>query len=216
MDQQNSPQQRALVLREAQERVNARRRARIAQIVRQTYSNKFEIYFGGGYARFRPGKYLQRNQETAWNIGVVDYFHHGRLGAAADFRGYYGVAYTGHHPFNGAYEPSISQYTFLAGPEYRFYEGQHWGWTAQLLAGAGHGNFATGLGGLPSKYVGLYNDGTVFNLSPGASVDYNLSPNLAFRLTPNVLFTHYNGFFQMNKAWNFGILYRFDHRRPRR
>lgn len=203
-------QQRALVLREAQARVNARRRARIRLIVKDTYSHKYDVYFGGGYLRFRPGATLQHMNESAWDIGFVDYFH-GRLGAAIDTRGYYGTAYTGRHPsgINEVYNPSISQYTFLAGPQYRFYEGQHWGWTAQVLAGAGHGNFATGTGGLAPGYVGLYNDGTVLNVDPGVSVDYNLGPALAIRLTPNALFTHYNGDFQRNLGWNIGVLYRF-------
>lgn len=205
--QNNVEQQRALVLREAQARVNARRRARIRQIVKDTYSHKYEMYFGGGYMRFRPGATLQHMNETGWNMGVVDYFH-GRLGAAADFRGYYGTAYTGRNQYS-IYHPSISQYTFLAGPQYRFYEGQRWGWTAQALVGAGHGNFGTGTGGLPPSYIGLYNDGTVLNGDAGLSVDYNLGPALAIRLTPNALFTRYDGNFQHNLGWNMGVLYRF-------
>jgi hypothetical protein len=206
----NEQQQRALILREAQARVNARRRQRIRQIVKDTYSHKYEVYFGGGYLRFRPGSYLQHNNETAWNFGAVDYFR-GRLGAAVDARGYYGTAFTGLHSngVNEAYNPSISQYTALAGPQYRFYEGLHWGWTAQVLAGVGHGNFATGTGGLGSAPVGLYNDGTVLDVSPGVSLDYNLSPALAIRLTPNALFTRYNGDFQHNLGANIGVLYRF-------
>jgi hypothetical protein len=208
----NEQQQRALVLREAQARVNARRQERIRQIIKDTYSHKYEVYFGGGYLRFTPGASLQRMNEKGWNVGMVDYLH-GKLGVAADFRGYYGTAFTGLHVngVNEAYSPSISQYTFLAGPQYRFFEGQHWGWTAQVLAGAGHGNFATGTGGLGSTPVGLWNDGTVLNVSAGASVDYNLGPALALRLTPNALFTNYGSTFQRNLGFNVGVLYRFGH-----
>lgn len=203
----NAQQQRALILREAQARVNARRRERIRQIIRDTYTHQYEIYFGGGYLRFLPGPSLQHMNESGWNVGAVDYLH-ARFGIAADFRGYYGTAYTGRNPYS-VYSPSISQYTFLAGPQYRFFEGEHWGWTAQVLAGAGHGNFATGTGGLGSAPAGLWNDGTVLNVSAGASVDYNLGPGLALRLTPNALFTDYNSSFQRNLGFNIGILYRF-------
>jgi hypothetical protein len=206
---QQTPEDSVQILREAQARVNARREQRIREIIRQTYNHKYEIYFGGGYLRFRPGSSLQHNSETSWNVGISDYFR-GRLGATADFRGYYGVAYTGRNPYS-VYEPSISQYTFLAGPSYRFYEGQHWGWTAHVLAGAGHGNFGTGTNGLPPHYVGLYSDSTVFNASAAASVDYNFSETLAWRLTPNLLASRYGGQWQENLGWNMGLVYRFGH-----
>ncbi len=204
---QSTPQQRAQVLREAQARVNARRKLRIKQIIQDTYSHKYELDFGGGYLRFRPGSSLQHNSESGWNIDITDYLK-GDLGITADFRGYYGVAYTGTNPYS-VYEPSISQYTFLAGPRYRFYKGQHWGWTAQVEAGAGHGNFGTGTNGLPPQLVGLYTDTTVLNVSAGASVDYNLGPALAIRLTPNYLITNYGSTFQYNAGGSLGVVYRF-------
>src|SRR5450755_4181108 len=46
-----TPAERAQVLKEAQSRVHARRQQRVAQIVQDTYSHKFEVYFGGGYLR---------------------------------------------------------------------------------------------------------------------------------------------------------------------
>ena len=217
----NEQQQRALILREAQARVNARRQQRVRQIIKDTYSHKYEVYFGGNYLRFRPGASLQHNNETGWNIGAVDYLA-GRLGVALDARGYYGTAFTGRNAYS-VYNPSISQYTAMAGPQYRLFEGLHWGWTAQVLAGVGHGNFATGTGGLGSAPVGLWNDGTVLDVSPAVSVDYNLGPALAIRLTPNALFTDYGSSvltstgatqntgrsFQRNLGFNIGILYRF-------
>src|SRR5580700_5804340 len=78
-------QQRAEVLREAQARVKARRKLRIQQIIQDTYSHKYELYLGGGYLRFRPGSSLQRINESAWDLGVTDYFA-GKLGLTADFR----------------------------------------------------------------------------------------------------------------------------------
>ncbi len=217
----NEQQQRALILREAQARVNARREQRIRQIIRDTYSHQYEIYFGGNYLHFLPGPKLQHMGETGWNIGMVDYLH-GKLGVAADFRGYYGTTYTGRSAFQ-VFNPSISQYTFMTGPQYRIFEGQHWGWTAQILVGAIHGNFATGTGGLGSAPVGLWNDGTSLAVSPGVSVDYNLSPGLSFRLTPTALFTDLNSStlgtnnavqpaqssFRRNEGFNVSLLYRF-------
>jgi len=204
---QSTPQQRAEILRQAQARVNARRKIRIRQIIEDTYSHKYELDFGGGSLRFTPGDSLQRVNEAAWHVDLTDYVH-GDLGVAADFRGYYGTAYTGTNPYS-VFNPGISQYTFLGGPTYRFFKGQHWGWTAQVLAGAGHGNFGTGTHGLPPQYVGLYSDSTVLNMLGGASADWNLSPAVAIRFTGNELITNYGSTFQYNLGGNLGVVYRF-------
>jgi hypothetical protein len=200
-------QQRAEVLRQAQARVKARRKLRIQQIIQDTYTHKYETYFGGGYLRFRPGSTLQHMNESAWNIGVTDYIK-GKIGVTGDFRGYYGTTYTGVNQYQ-IFSPSISQYTFMGGPTVRFFEGQHWGWTANALVGVGHGNFGTGTGGLPPTLIGLYPDGNSVNVSVGASVDYNLGPGLAIRLTPNYLMTDYGSQLQHNLGFNVGVVYRF-------
>jgi len=206
-EQQSTPQDRAQVLREAQARVNARRKVRIQQIIQETYGHKYELNFGGGYLRFTPGNSLQRMNEPGWILDLTDYVH-GDLGVSADFRGYYGSAYTGTNPYS-VFNPSISQYTFMGGPRYRFFKGQHWGWTAEALAGAGHGNFGTGTHGLPPTLVGLYNDATVVNFLGGASADWNISPSVAFRFSANELITNYGSSFQENLGGNFGMVYRF-------
>lgn len=205
--QEQTPAQRVEVLRRAQQRVRARREARIRQVIDDTYSHKYEVYFGGGYLRFRPGHSLQKTSEGGWNVGLTDYFH-GKLGATADFRGYYGTTFTYVNEFQ-VFAPSISQYTFMAGPTYRFFEGQHWGWNAYVLAGIGHGNFGTGTGGLPPELIGLYKDGNALNITPGASVDYNLGPGLAIRLSSTYLMSRYGGEAQNNLGFTSGIVYRF-------
>ncbi|HLH33615.1 MAG TPA: hypothetical protein VKX41_03010 [Alloacidobacterium sp.] len=205
--QPSTPQERAQVLRQAQERVKARRRLRDQQTIQDTYTHKYEVYFGGNYLRFRPGDNLQHINESGWNIGLTDYAF-GKIGITVDGRGYYGTAYTGRNPY-GKYEPSISQYTFMAGPTVRFFEGVHWGWTAHVLAGVGHGNFSTGTGGLPPELINLYPDGNVFNLTAGASVDYNLSPALALRLTPSYFMTRYGSSTQNNRGFTAGVVWRW-------
>lgn len=200
-------QQRAEVLREAQARVRARRKLRIQQIIQDTYSHKYETYFGGGYLRFRPGSSLQKMNESAWNIGITDYIK-GKIGITGDFRGYYGTTYTNVNTYQ-VFSPSISQYTFMAGPTVRLYEGQHWAWSGDVLVGVGHGNFGTGTGGLPPTLIGLYPDGNSVNLTVGASLDYNLGPGLAIRLTPNYLMTDYGSQLQHNLGFNAGVVYRF-------
>lgn len=208
---QQTPEQRVQVLREAQMRVKARRERRVRQIIADTYSHKYEAYFGGGYLRFRPGHSLQKTSEGGWNVGITDYLK-GRLGVTADARGYYGTTFTYVNQYQ-VFNPSISQYTFMAGPQYRFFEGQHWGWNAYVLAGIGHGNFGTGTGGLPPNLIGLYSDSNAFNMSPGVTVDYNLGPGLAFRLSSTYLMSRYGGDTQNNLGFEMGMVYRFGRQR---
>jgi hypothetical protein len=205
-----TPEERARVLREAQSRINARRQARIQQVINETYGHKFETYFGGGYLRFHPGEMKQRNEEAAWNIGLTDYIRP-RLGITADFRGYYGTAYIGNNPY-GVFQPSISQYTFMFGPQYRVYTRPKFAMSLQALAGFGHGNFDTGTGGLPGNLIGLYPNGNAFNLSLGVPLDYNLSPGLALRLTPLYFLSTYGSDVQNSLGFNAGVVYRFGKR----
>jgi hypothetical protein len=199
--------QRAQILRDAQARVLARRRIREQQIEQDTYSHKYEIYAGGGYLRFRPGTNLQHNTNAAWNAGITEWIRP-KLGITGDFRGYYGTAITNNFEFQ-VYKPAISQYTFMAGPQYRFYQSQHWDWNAQVLAGVAHGNFSTGLGSLRGANVGLYPDGNNLAVSVGAAVDYNLSPDLAVRLMPNYLLTNYGSEIQDNLGFTISVVYRW-------
>ncbi len=208
-----STKERAQVLLEAQRRLEARREQRTLQIISQTYNYKYEIFAGGGYLRFRPGPVLQHNQEAEWNLGLTDYLGSSSWGITGEIRGYYGNAFTNTHQINQAYEPTIAQYVYLGGPTYRFFRGQHWGWTAQVLGGMGQGKFSPNLNGLPPQLVGLYKDETVPYVDIGASVDYNLSTGLAIRLTPEYLLSTYGGQLQGNKGWQIDIVYRMHHRR---
>ncbi len=204
------PQQRAQVLREAQSRVDARRRQREQQQEQETYSHRFEVAAGGGYLRFRPGQNLQHNTEAAWNVGFTDWLRP-KLGVTADVRGYYGTAITNNFEFQ-VYKPSVSQYTFMGGPQYRYFQNQHWALSFQGLAGVAHGNFSTGLGSLRGAPVGLWPDGTAFALSAGAPIDYNLGPGLAVRLNPNYLLTNFGSSIQNNLGFTAGVVVRFGRR----
>ncbi len=176
-------------------------------IEQDTYTHKYEAYLGGGYLRFRPGPNLQHNTEAAWNAGITEWVRP-KLGITGDFRGYYGTAVTNNFTYQ-VYKPSISQYTFMAGPQYRFFQSQRWSWNAQVLAGVAHGNFSTGLGALHGANVGLYPDGNKLAVSVGAAVDYNLGPALAVRLMPNYLLTTYGSDSQQNLGFTLGLVYRW-------
>jgi len=204
-----NPQQNQIRLaQEAQARVHARREQRKQRIVQDTYSHKFEVYGGGGYTRFRPGPSLQHINESIWNGGFTDYLW-GRLGLTADLRGYYGTAFTYPSPYN-IFKPSISQYTFMVGPQYRFVRREHWGIGGQVLVGAAKGTFNANSAVLPGTLIGLWPNGTDFSLSAAVPIDYNISPGLAFRIQPGYWLTTFGSTTQVkNLGFNAGLVYRF-------
>lgn len=172
-------------------KIRSRKVQRIAALIQDTYSHKFEMYGGGGYLRFRAGDSLQKVTEAAWNVGITEYVRP-RLGVTLDARGYYGTAYTYNNVFQ-IFKPSISQYVFMAGPQYRVTRGPRFATSVRVLAGVDHGNFDTGLGGFHSRDVGLYDNSTVLAVNASVPIDYNLSPGLALRVSPDYLFTNFGG-----------------------
>ena len=205
--EENPQQNQVRLAQEAQARIRARREQRKQRVIQDTYSHKFEIYGGGGYTRFRPGDSLQHINESAWNGGFTDYFR-GRLGITGDLRGYYGTAFITPNQFN-IFKPSISQYTFMAGPQYRIVRMEHWAVGVQGLVGASKGNFNANGAALPGELVGLWPSGTSFSAAIGVPVDYNLGPGLAVRLQPGYWLSTFGSTTQVkNLGFNIGIVYR--------
>ena len=84
--------------------------------IKDTYSHKYEIYFGYSYLRMRPGHFLQHANEYGWNAGITRYFTP-KFGVSADLRGYYKSVYVGNNPY-ALYQPFISNYSAMVGPQY--------------------------------------------------------------------------------------------------
>jgi hypothetical protein len=203
-------QDRIRLAREAQARVRARRQQRTQAVIQDTYSHKYDAYFGYGYLRFRPGSALQHVTEYGWNIGITDYIRP-KLGITGDFRGYYGNAYVGNNPY-ARFEPFISNYSIMGGPQYRFIEGKTWGVSGQVLAGITRSLFDGDSSGFPGTLLGLYPNQWRFAAAVGAPVDYNLGPGLAVRITPTYYFTNFGGEAQNNLGFTAGAVYRFGRR----
>jgi len=206
-----------------QRRINATRQARIAKAVEETYTKKWEVAGGGGFVRFRSGQYLQRNSEITWATSLARNFSP-VWSVVGDVRGSYGNAKVGNNIYN-VYNPLITEYTFMAGPQYRFYAKEKITATVHVLGGAAMGNFDGGSKGIPAYRLGMWDTATKPAVSAGVNVDYNFYPNLAFRVTPTYVGTLFrgadldangnrtsaNGSIQNNLGVNFGIVYRFGH-----
>jgi len=197
----------------------ASRQERIARTIENTYNHRWEVGGGGGYLRFRSGEYKQKNNEVTWATAAT-YYLSPKLGLMGDIRGSFGNAKVGPNIYNEAYNPLINEYTFMAGPNLRFYRKEKAAVSLHVLGGVAMGNFDGGAKGLLSQDIGLWQSATRPSFSAGVNFDYNLYPNLALRVTPTYVGTMFkladsdpspqpHGTLQNNAGVNVGLFYRF-------
>ena len=186
----------------------ANRKARIQRTIENTYGHRFEAAGGGGFMRFQPGAFLQQNNEVTFWASTL-YALNPNLGLAGEVRGGYGNAKIGNNIYNLPFKPQISEYSFLAGPSYRFVKKEKFSFSGFAEGGLGLGKFAGDTKGLTAADLGLWTGDYAGAFSVGVHGDYNLYPNVAFRFSPNYLGTFYGGSFQHSKGFDVGVVYRF-------
>ena len=196
-----------------QARIRARREQRRAAAIHEVYDHLYEVYVGAGYLRFTPGASLQRVNEYDWNTGVTRYFNE-RLGVTVDGRGYYGTPFIepqqGTPPAGSVRldKPAISQYAAMIGPTYRFYLQPKYSISGRVLGGYTYGNFTGDTNGFGTLGV-LYPDASTFAASASVFFEYNLAPNVGFRVAPEYYLTGFGSAEQNNLGYNIGIVVRF-------
>ncbi len=178
------------------------------------YDNKYDVYGGIGDYHVNAGPQLIGGanlggfevQGTRWLSG--------RLGVTADVRGDYGTIGVSPNPYfiKG---PFIMEHTGLGGVSYRAKMGKPATLVLHGLFGADYGVFNHALGNLPGTTqplppaaVGLFNNQASFAMALGGSLDLNRSPQLAFRISPDYVYTDFGGIQQNEFAISVGILYR--------
>ena len=186
---------------------NANRKARVERTIAETYGHRWEAAGGGGYERFRSGKYLQQNNEITFWASTL-YALNPKLGIIGEVRGAYGNAKIGNTIYNLP-NPQISEYNFMAGPHYRLRVREKYAVSAFAEGGVGLGKFAGGSKGLSAANLGLWTGDYAASFAAGINLDYNLYPNVALRLTPTYLGTTFGGSLQNSKGVNAGVVYRF-------
>ncbi len=179
------------------------------------YDNKYDIYGGVGSAHFNAGPSLL----SGGNLGGFDIqgtrWLTPRLGATVNLRGYYGTNGAFVNPF-GVKGPFVMEHLGLAGVSYRAKQNIHAALDVHALFGADYGTFTLGLGKQPldpslpvtPAQVGFFNNGFSFATALGGSIDLNRSPQIAFRISPDYLYTRFGGVTQNEFALSVGILYR--------
>ena len=193
-----------------QARIKARREARRAQAIHDTYSQLYEIFLGGGYQRFTPGPNLQRTTMYSWDAAVTRYYSE-RLGITFDGRGNYGTAFVGLNE-TSLTRPAISHYDVLVGPTYRFKMRPRYSIAGRVEGGVALGNFSGDTNGFGTKILGLYSDGTTYAFGASVIGEWNISPNLSLRLAPEYMGNGFGSTLQNDLGFTYGFVYRFGKR----
>ncbi len=191
----------------------ATRRARVIRQIDETYGHRYETAGGGGYLRFRTGPDLRQSNEVNFWASTL-YALNPRVGIQGEVRGNYGSAKIGNITPSGNtlnFNPKVSEYSFMAGPAYRFYGKEKFSVSGFAEGGLGLGKFAGDSKGLSAADIGVWTGDYAASFAVGANLDYNLYPNLAVRITPNYLGTTYGGTLQNSKGINVGVVYRYGH-----
>jgi len=195
-----------------QARIRARREARRAQAIHDTYSQLYEIFIGAGYQRFSPGPSLQRNTMYSWDAALTRYYSE-RLGVTIDGRGYYGTAFTGLN-FSSITRPAIAHYDVLLGPTYRFKLRPRYSIAGRVEGGVAMGDFTGDTNGFgricpPGQACLLNTSSTTYAFAASIIGEWNLSPNLSLRLAPEYMGNGFGSTLQNDPGFTFGFVYRF-------
>ena len=190
-----------------QARIRARREQRRVAAIHEVYSHLYEAYVGAGFTRTVPGSTYQHYNLYMYDVGFTRYFNE-KLGVTVDGRGNYGTAYIGNNPYN-VNHPSISQYSGMIGPTYRFLEHPRYSLAGRVMAGAVYANFSGDTDRFGTALLNLYPDGTVFVASAAGILEYNVSPTVGLRVAPEFRLTNFGSDIQNGWGVTGGMVYRW-------
>jgi hypothetical protein len=183
------------------------------------YDNRYDVSLGMAYDHMKAGPNLLEGS----NLGGLD------LSASYWFAKHWAVEGTGRSYMgtSGAAPnivnidgPFVSQYLFVAGPEWLGPHNKHGALIAHALVGGAYGHFEQDLRGNSPAVVGFYNNQVAPAAVIGGHMDMNRSPRWVFRITPDAVITRYSINYgnkitqtDVNFAISVGVLYKFKGKR---
>lgn len=174
------------------------------------YDFRDEIYVGGNYTRASTGLERDGANFGGWQAGSTHYFTP-VWGLAFDALGIYGNAPQS-AAFNAFSEPQVRKHYFMAGPQIRWRRGNRWASSLRLVAGVSNTSTGSLDPMVTATDLGLYPNATKFAFRPGTTLDYNISPRVALRLSNGALIERQDGRLKGQFSTSLGLLFRFDNR----
>jgi hypothetical protein len=173
------------------------------------YDNSWEISGGMSYFNTVNGPHIaERSNLAGANVSATQWLYP-RLGATGDIRGYLGTGNALPNPY-GVSSPLVQETLFSFGPEYRLVRRPSFGVSGHVLIGGGYGIFDLHVPSyVPQTNIGLYPNGGTFDVIAGGNIDLNRTPQVAIRLTPEYVATHFGGQIQNSFSLTLGAVWRF-------
>jgi len=162
----------------------------IDPLAKVRYDNRYDVSLGLAYDHMKAGPTLLQGS----NLGGLDlsasYWLTRRLGIEGSGRAYLGTSGAAPNAYS-IQGPFVSQYLFVAGPEWLGPHNKHGDLIAHALFGGAYGNFDTDLRGQSPAVIDFYNNQLAFGAILGGHFDLNRSEHWVFRVTPDAVLTRY-------------------------
>ena len=192
-----------------------------------TYTEKYEIFGGLSFMNGQAGQNLPKRYNMGGGEVMATYWLGGagklkNLGIAADYRIEAGT--TPILPVGtefGLNRVLAYQNIISGGLQYRAIKGRYAAVNFHALAGGTHGTFDSAIQGYPkdvtpqptAAFVGLYPNSTSPWGAAGGSVEFNYSPHIAIRISPDIIFEHFGTETREFVSVGGGVVYRFGKRK---
>jgi hypothetical protein len=192
----------------------------IDPLARVRYDNRYDVSVGLAYDHMKAGPSLLQGS----NLGGLDvegsvwlFKHWGIEGTERTYVGTSGAGTNHDQPDGGPIKgPFVSEYFFVAGPEWLGPHNKHGDLIAHIMFGGVYGDFTKDLLGNPPSTVDFYNNQIAPAAIIGGHMDLNRSEHWVFRITPDAVLTHYginyypnSSQFDVNFAISVGLEYKF-------
>jgi len=183
------------------------------------YDNRYDVSVGMAYDHMKAGPNILQGA----NLGGLDlsasYWFAKHWAVEGSGRGYVGTS--GAAPNTaGIKGPFVSQYLFVAGPEWLGPHNKHGALIAHALFGGAYGRFEQDLRGNSPAVVDFYNNQVAPAAIIGGHMDLNRDARWVFRITPDAVVTRYGINYgskitqtDVNFAISVGVQYKFRKKR---
>jgi hypothetical protein len=182
------------------------------------YDNRFDASLGMAYDHMKAGA----NVLQGANLGGADlsasYWLFKHLGVEGSGRAYLGSSGAGTTNPAALHGPFVSQYLFVAGPEWLGPHNKHGAVIAHAMFGGAY--FDAHLGNVSPLTENFYYNQIAPAVIIGGHIDLNRSAHWVFRVTPDAVMTHYTmpytpaySQFDVNFALSVGVEYKFSKKR---
>jgi hypothetical protein len=181
------------------------------------YDNRYDVSLGMAYDHMKAGA----NVLQGANLGGLDlsasYWLFKHLAVEGSGRAYLGSSGAGTTNPSALHGPFVSQYLFVAGPEWLGPHNKHGAVIAHAMFGGSY--FDAHLGNLPPATENFYYNQMAPAAIVGGHIDLNRSAHWVFRVTPDAVMTHYTmpatnvSQFDVNFAISVGAEYKFSKKR---